>query len=247
MSKYFDLKGEVFTATVLYLKTIDLKAVEEALVAKVKISPAFFNQIPVVVDLSEIDARDNLDFTWLKNLLISNRIIPVALRSVPEALESKAMKADWAFLPEQNAPKTVSQSVQKPQERPPVVERIVETKEVEVIKEVAVPSTVVTHQVRSGQQIAIPSGDLIIINTVNEGAELLATGNIHVYGPLRGRALAGINGNRSARIFCQSLEAELVSIAGQYKVIDEEISALWTGKAVQIYLEHDEIKIERIF
>ena len=107
------------------------------------------------------------------------------------------------------------------------------------------PVKLVTTHIRSGQQVYQTDGDLIVINTVNTGAEVLADGNIHVYGALRGRALAGVKGDTSARIFCQSLEAELISIAGKYKIL-ESIAAEWHGKAVQIYLEGDELKIEQI-
>ena len=82
-------------------------------------------------------------------------------------------------------------------------------------------SRLITTPIRSGQQVYAQGGDLIIAASVSPGAELLADGNIHVYGTLRGRALAGINGNENARIFCYGLEAELVSIAGQYKVFEE--------------------------
>jgi septum site-determining protein MinC len=92
--------------------------------------------------------------------------------------------------------------------------------------------------VRSGQQVYAPEGDLIILAPVQAGAEVLATGNIHVYGPLRGRALAGVHGQGQARVFCQSLEAELVSIAGQYK-ISEDLQKLGWKKPVQIQLRDD--------
>jgi septum site-determining protein MinC len=95
------------------------------------------------------------------------------------------------------------------------------------------PSKIVTTPIRSGQQVYAPGGDLIIMAAVSAGAEVLADGNIHVYGALRGRALAGVKGDTSARIFCQSLEAELVSIAGTFKV-DEDLRNEHWKTAVQI-------------
>ncbi|HAZ88281.1 MAG TPA: septum site-determining protein MinC, partial [Marinobacter adhaerens] len=100
------------------------------------------------------------------------------------------------------------------------------------------PAKIISQPVRSGQQIHAPEGDLVILAPVQAGAEVLAAGNIHVYGPLRGRALAGIHGAESARVFCQSLEAELVSIAGHYKISEDLQDNGWKS-AVQIQLRDD--------
>lgn len=97
--------------------------------------------------------------------------------------------------------------------------------------------------VRSGQQVYARETDLIIMGQVGAGAEVLADHNIHVYGPLRGRALCGVSGNTSTRIFCQSLEAELVSVAGNFRVL-EEIPADLRGKPAQIWLDKDKLNIE---
>lgn len=104
----------------------------------------------------------------------------------------------------------------------------------------------VTTPIRGGQQIYAQGGDLIVLAPVSPGAELLADGNIHVYGPLRGRALAGIKGDTSARIFCQQLAAEMVSIAGQYKVAEDlRRDPLW-AEAVRISLSGDVLNITRL-
>jgi len=104
----------------------------------------------------------------------------------------------------------------------------------------------VTTPIRGGQQVYAQGGDLIVLAPVSPGAELLADGNIHVYGPLRGRALAGIKGDTSARIFCQQLTAEMVSIAGQYKVAEDlRRDPLW-AEAVQISLSGDVLNITRL-
>ena len=96
----------------------------------------------------------------------------------------------------------------------------------------------INQPVRSGQQVYAPEGDLIILAPVQAGAEVLAAGNVHVYGPLRGRALAGIHGAEHTRVFCQSLEAELVSIAGHYKISEDLQDNGWKT-AVQIQLRDD--------
>ncbi len=104
------------------------------------------------------------------------------------------------------------------------------------------PGLMQTTAVRSGQQVYAQNRDLTVLSQVGAGAEVIADGSIHIYGPLRGRALAGATGNASARIFCRSFHAELVAVAGQYKVLDD-IPRELHGKAVQVWLEHDELKI----
>lgn len=105
--------------------------------------------------------------------------------------------------------------------------------------------TLVTRPVRSGQRVYAAGGDLSVIAAVSAGAELMADGNIHVYGPLRGRALAGMKGNMDARIFCQDLQAELVSVAGHYRV-SESIPAELRGIPVQIFLDQKILRIEKL-
>ena len=104
-------------------------------------------------------------------------------------------------------------------------------------------SMLVTQPVRSGQQVYASEGDLVILSSVSPGAELLADGNIHVYGPLRGRALAGLNGDTQARIFCQKLEADLVSIAGQYRLFEESVVESGADYGKQIYLKDGQLII----
>jgi len=108
------------------------------------------------------------------------------------------------------------------------------------------PTRIVTTPVRGGQQVYAAGGDLVVLAPVSAGAELLADGNIHVYAPLRGRALAGIKGNTQARIFCQQMGAELLSVAGQYKVAEDlRRDPLW-GEAVQVALSGDVLNITRL-
>jgi septum site-determining protein MinC len=104
------------------------------------------------------------------------------------------------------------------------------------------PSKVITRPIRSGQQVYAEGSDLIVMAAVSEGAEILADGHIHVYGPLRGRALAGVRGDVQARIFCQSLEAELVSVAGNFKLSDSLRELTWKAPA-QVYLLDDTLHV----
>jgi septum site-determining protein MinC len=102
---------------------------------------------------------------------------------------------------------------------------------------------VITEPVRSGQRIFADTGDLVIVGAVSSGAEVIARGNVHIYGALRGRALAGANGDTKARIFCHSLEAELIAIAGVYRTCDD-IEQSAAKQRVQIHLDGDALHIE---
>ena len=102
---------------------------------------------------------------------------------------------------------------------------------------------IIEQPVRSGQQCVSKHGDLILLSQISSSAELIANGNIHVYGTLRGRALCGVHGDTSARIFCTALEADLVSIAGHYKVL-EEVPAAVKNRPVQISLQDEQLLIE---
>ncbi len=110
---------------------------------------------------------------------------------------------------------------------------------------VAAPGILHTAPVRSGQRVYAQQRDLTVCAAVGAGAEVIADGSVHIYGPLRGRALAGAQGNTDARIFCREFHAELVAVAGNYKVLDE-IPASLVGKAVQVWLQGDKLHIEEL-
>ena len=103
----------------------------------------------------------------------------------------------------------------------------------------------ITQPVRSGQTVFADQGDLIVIGPVSSGAELIAAGNIHVYGHLRGRAMAGVNGDRDARIFCQNLDAELLAIAGRYRT-SESLETELLRRSVQVFLEEERLCVEAL-
>jgi septum site-determining protein MinC len=107
------------------------------------------------------------------------------------------------------------------------------------------PARRVDQPVRSGQQIYARGGDLVVTAPVSAGAEVMADGHVHIYGPLRGRALAGVQGDRDARIFCQSLEAELVAVAGQYR-LSEQLPVPLRGKPAMMGLQQDELQVEAL-
>ena len=221
--KPFQLKGSLFTLAVIQLRSTNLEAIDRHLAEKALQAPAFFSNAPVIIELDNtLDAAaDTIDFTGLCRCLRQRGMIPVGIRNIDQQDQPKAIAAGLPILPEGR----LSIESRKPESA---------TTPIPVNR-----NRMVTQPVRSGQQLYAPEGDLVLLSAVSAGAEVLADGNIHIYGALRGRALAGVRGDTQARIFCQSLEAELVSIAGHYRVIESPEVAL-QGKAVQIYLDKNE-------
>lgn len=217
----FKLKGRLFTFTVLQLLNTDIDLFKQQLVEAVALAPRLFDYTPVVLDCSII-AEEAFDLTGFCQCAREHSLIPVAIQGGTPLLETIAQCHGLAVL---NASTQHDKPLMEPQ--PEADASYGKAK-------------LLTTPVRSGQQV-VSKGDLIVTTAVSHGAELLADGNIHVYGPLRGRALAGIAGDQQARIFCQSLDAELVSIAGFYRLSDK--IQPYPGPC-QIYLQDEHIHIE---
>jgi len=217
----FDLKGSLFTLTVLHLRKPDPALIDARLAEKIQQAPGFFSHAPVVIDLEGLlDPQATVDFVALHDVLRKHSMIPVGVRHGSAELRAAALLAGLPALPEI---------------RPAPAKK--ETPEI-----VTTNTRIHTQPVRSGQQIYAAEGDLVVLGAISPGAEVLADGTIHIYGPLRGRALAGVRGDRQARIFCQSLEAELVSVAGNYRLI-EQVDASLRGQFVQVYLSEERLII----
>jgi septum site-determining protein MinC len=225
-----EFKGSLLTTMVLHLQTSEWPAILQELEAKVRQAPGLFQQAPVVIELDSI--RQALDFATLASALRQHGMIPLGIRGGGEELQELARQAGLPALP---AGKPERPSRQKTAEVPPPV-----TQTVTQVQEV--PTKILTQPVRSGQQV-VSKGDLIVLSMVSRGAEILAQRHIHVYGALRGRALAGVNGDSSARIICQQFDAELVAVAGQYQV-NEEFDRTLVDKPAQIYLDNNNLIIE---
>lgn len=225
----FQLKGGMFPLTTLQLHSMDLDLLREQLLEKIQQAPNFFHFAPIVLDLRATNQADLvLDFAKLKQLLAELRLIPVGVKNASPDQVQNAVKHGFAMLRDTPNPREKDKLATAPQ----TTVRSAKAK-------------IVAEPVRSGQQVYAPDGDLIILNQVSPGAELIAEGNIHVYGPLRGRALAGINGNQEARIFCKSLEAELVSVAGSYKISEDIEQHAWKIPA-QVYIKDDRLQITEL-
>jgi len=238
-----ELKAAAFTLPVIHLFDADMDAVAEHLGPKVDQAPEFFRNTPVVVDLSALPPSvGDIQFPLLVGLLRGYGVIPVGVRGGNAAQNQAAEVMELAIMGE--APiRNPKQVVARPELEPSTQA----TEQVSKAVEASLGRTfkLVTQPVRSGQRVYATGGDLSVVGPVSAGAELLADGNIHVYGPLRGRAMAGMNGDADARIFCQGLEAELVSVAGRYRV-SERIPNILKGIPVQIFLDQEILRIERL-
>lgn len=232
-----EFKSSTFSVPVLVLATHDLTVIEHQLQQKIKQAPEFFRNSPVLLDLQEVNKQNlDLDITLTIKLLLELRLLPIGLRGGTAEQNEAALGLNIPKLSTQNY--GAQETVQKPKitlpEPDPATGQEPETQHV--------TTRIVTQPIRSGQRLYAP-GDLIVLAQVSAGAEIMAEGNIHVYGTLRGRALAGVQGDTEARIFCSDLQAELVSIAGNYK-ISEDLDDSVRSKPVQIYLNDKALIIE---
>jgi septum site-determining protein MinC len=183
-------------------------------------SPKFFRHAPIVVDAGAVAGEPPLNLAEFARRLRQQHLVPVGLQNGDEAWSNMAVNAGLALLPAGRPPKTAPEEPAPAPSSDPTPQRN--------------PSIVVTEPVRAGQQIYAEDGDLIVLAPVSPGAEVAADGHVHVYSRLRGRAHAGVKGDREARIFCDKLEAQLVSVAGVW-LVNEDIDARFLGKRVQIF------------
>ncbi len=229
MKPVLEFKGSNFTLMVLHLFDTDTEKIAEQLAEKVSKSPQFFQNAPIVIDLQAVQDDNNaIDLVEVVRLLRSQNLIPVAVRSGNPEQDEIALSLNLGLL------MNTKTTQLKPAPPVPVSEVKPEIKTVTV--SIPLETKIIEQPVRSGQQILALNGDLIVLGAVSQGAEILARRHIHVYGALRGRALAGVKGDNEARIFCQQLNPEIISIAGQYRV-NEDLPDNLRGKATQIYLE----------
>jgi septum site-determining protein MinC len=227
-----EFKSSSLSVPVLVLGTNDLSVIEQQLLLKIKQAPDFFRYSPLIIDLQELNKLAlTLDLTDLIVQLRKQDLLPIGIRGGSEEQNQAALKlgvpkmsAQSASASTQQSPKPLQKLPVEPEPEPEPVKNETEASETRVI----------TQPIRSGQRI-YSHGDLIVLAQVSAGAEIMAEGNIHVYNTLRGRALAGVQGNTEARIFCSDLQAELISIAGNYK-ISEDLDSSVRNKPVQIYL-----------
>lgn len=228
--KVFEIKGGLFPLTVLRLLRDDIEEIARRLGETLRQAPTFFSGAPLVIDLKAVESSGLSDFAGLITLLKRHGMVPIGVRHGTNSQRQQAREAGLAVLPDGSTQRLRSTPIDQA---------------VDSGKTAPTPPLIVNRPVRSGQQLYAAGTDLVVLAPVNAGAEILADGSIHVYGALRGRALAGISGQTEARIFCQSLEAEVIAIAGIYRVL-EEPDPRFRDQQVQVFLVNDSLLIEPV-
>ena len=205
------------------------------LLDKIAHSPDFFREAPVVLDLAVIAQEAPTGLEEFVTQLRQHRLLPVGVQHGSPAWNEAAMALNLAVFGDGG-------TAEPPAQRPTRQAR----------RETAAPVTArhgpavtVAEPIRGGQQVHSPDGDLVVTAMVGNGAEIAAAGHIHVYGTLRGRAFAGIGGDEQAMIFCDQLDAELLSIAGVH-LVNEEIDQAMIGRRVRVRLERDRLVLQAL-
>jgi septum site-determining protein MinC len=238
--------GQVGIAN-LRVRTLDVAKLAEEMRERVARAPKLFARAAVVVDFGGLPGTPSLaDAHALIDALREAGVIPVALAWGSQDNEQLAVQLGLPLLAKFRAqyeradagshgaaePAAPARAPAKSAEPPPAA----------AAASGGEPGLMQVAPVRSGQQVYADNRDLTVLATVGAGAEVIADGSIHIYGALRGRALAGAQGHEKARIFCREFHAELVAVAGHYKVL-EDIPAGLRGKAVQVWLEDGQLKL----
>jgi septum site-determining protein MinC len=228
----FEIKSAQLPLVALMLKSDQMAAVAKDLCRLYGDSgerPGFFDQDPVVLDFSSLERdADGSDIQVLFSGMHACKLHPLAFRGEPDAWTAPLLKAGLVQVPLEIS--KVKRVFEKVTEAVP-----------ELVREVAGFATMVIDKpIRSGQKIYARGADLVVLAMVNQGAEVVADGNIHVYAPLRGKAMAGARGNVSARIFSLCMEPELVSIAGIYRTSETPLPAHISGQPAQVRLSSED-------
>ncbi|MBS4685686.1 septum site-determining protein MinC [Aeromonas sobria] len=230
-----ELKGTTFTISVLHISDGEPERIRQLLAEKVAQAPYFFNCAPLVVNVSRLEQIP--DFEQLKELVESEEFVLVGITGArTEEMKTAAKAVGLAVMASGKSRSSESEPTLAP--AAPVV--IPEPEPTPVI-----PTKVHVGPVRSGQQIYAAGSSLVVLGSVSPGAEVLADDSIHIYGTLRGRAIAGARGNAQARIYCQQLQAELLSIAGTFQLSDALPAGL-IQQPVHVRLDNEQLRIDRI-
>jgi septum site-determining protein MinC len=234
-----EFKSSTFSVPVLVLFSDDLVVIEQQLQEKISLAPEFFRNSPLVLDLQGINKQGyDIDIAALTDIIRKAGLLPVGIRGGNAQQNKQALELLIPVYSIHSGGVSAENKKQKTITPAPALES-----KTDIYTDLTT-TTLITQPIRSGQRI-YAAGDLVILAQVSAGAEIMAEGNIHVYNTLRGRALAGVRGNTEARIFCFDLQAELISIAGNYKV-SEDLDENVRNKPVQIYLQDQALIIKDI-
>ncbi len=231
LSSCYDIKSADLSLVALILKTTDIQAVSRALKHQMSESPDFFDQDPLVIDVSALSTVDaqTIDLSELISVLRVHQLVPVAIKGAHAELLSLAK--GLGLVDASDARIRRSLPVAEPENQ------VLATETPAPVVPMSLGALVIDKPLRSGQQVYAKGRDLIVMAVVNAGAEVIADGHIHVYGTLRGKAIAGARGNTQAFIFAQVMEPELISIAGVYRTSENALPSDVLGKAAQVCLQ----------
>lgn len=238
--------GQVGIAN-LRVRTLDVAQLAAEMRERVQRAPNLFARAAVVLDFGGLSTPPALaEARALVDGLRDAGVLPVALAYGTKEIEALSLQLGLPLLAKFRAQYETA-NVQAEPPAPVAPSRRAATSAATVAEPAkpttpAGPGLMQVAPVRSGQQVYADNRDMTVLSTVGAGAEVIADGSIHIYGPLRGRALAGAQGNEDARIFCREFHAELVAVAGHYKVL-EDIPAELRGKPVQVWLEKGQLKL----
>jgi septum site-determining protein MinC len=235
--------GQVGIAN-LRIRTLDVDQLIREMRERVERAPKLFGRAAVIVDFGGLTRLpDEATARALIDGLRGAGVLPVALAYGTRETETLSEQLGLPLLAKFRAQyEPVAQTTPAPARAEPAPAPAKAAPAPTAKAADTRPGLVQKTPVRSGQQLYAENRDLTVLSTVGAGAEVISDGSIHIYGALRGRALAGARGNADARIFCREFHAELVAVAGHYKVM-EEVPKELRGKAVQIWLDQDQLKI----
>lgn len=261
-----EIKGTTLAMTVLQaaLRSADLPSLADSLTDQYGPESDFFSYEPAVLDLGELPPDIELDWEALLPLLRRYRVAPIGVRNASAPQAAAARSAGLVIVeeaetqlrparraePEAPAPAAASSAPASPPAPSAPAQAELDIAPADIapaaaaVPEAGPATLVVDKPLRSGQQVYARGGDLVVMAMVNAGAEVIADGNIHIYAPLRGRALAGARGDTNARIFTTCFEAELTSIAGVYRTFEPGAEKALTGKPAQIRLDGEKLVLE---
>lgn len=231
-----EFKGSSFTLSVLHLKTSSLADIRADLTKKVAQAPDFFYLVPVVVSIEQV--AGSIDYQAVKALIEEFNFNFVGFTgSVEKEQRQLIRELGFSFVNTAKASAVDKRAVAQQSS-------VIQTESTSPTTTHLFTDKVHRGQIRSGQQLYAKEQNLVIIGSVSAGAEVIADGNIHIYGSLRGRAIAGAKGHHKAQIYCQNLEAELVSINGNYW-LSESMEEHW-GSPVYIHLTDSELTSSKL-
>lgn len=254
----FKIKTSNLPLLQLHINTTDMTQLKEQLILRLGQTPDFFANTPIVLELSGIaQSGEELDFAGLMSFMLEHSMCAAGVLGGSEAQRVAAVRLGLGLFPEvpvRNPMRRATDDVLSVTGRhAPVIQTQLFPQEVALTPVTPAPPTaiirptmIVDKPVRAGQRIYAEGANLVVLAIVNAGAELIADGDIHVYAPMRGKAIAGARGNEDARIFVQSLEAELLSIAGCFKVFEDGIPENVHTKPAQVHLEGSRLVISSL-